>query len=181
MIFISYARCKTPKSLTSDAKISHFGRSDSRRPTPGKALRETLLSARVAKTSRSRRGRKPSARAHRAAGTRKRRSPPRPKPRRRRKPVKSARARPRRGPPARRVSKLARPTDPFDFRRFEPKWQAAWEKADVYVARADPARPKWYTTGPYPDMNGHQPLGFGSSLPQAQVPSRLRRIRRLHL
>src|SRR5256712_1854153 len=172
MIFISYARCKTPKSLTSDAKISHFGRSDSRRPTPGKALRETLLSARVAKTSRSRRGRKPSARAHRAAGTRKRRSPPRPKPRRRRKPVKSARARPRRGPPARRVSKLARPTDPFDFRRFEPKWQAAWEKAGVYVARADPAPPKWYPTVPYPYMHGYQHLGFGSSFLRAEFQSR---------
>src|SRR3989449_10874915 len=143
-----------------DAKISHFGRPDSRRPTPGKALRETLLSARVAKTSRSRRGRKPSARAHRAAATRKRRSPPQSKPRRRRKPVKSARARPRRGPRARRVSKPARPTDPFDFRRFEPKWQAAWEKAGVYVAPADPPPPKWYTTAPDPHMTGYTHPGF---------------------
>src|SRR5438128_6019919 len=172
MIFISYARCKTPKSLTSDAKISHFGRSDSRRPTPGKALRETLLSARVAKTSRSRRGRKPTARAPRAAAERKRRSPPRSKPRRRQKAVKSARPRPRRGSPARRTAERGRPTDPFDFRRLEPKWQAAWEKAGVYVARADPARPKWYTTVPYPYMNGYQHLGSGPSFLRPDCKSR---------
>src|SRR3989475_2190622 len=180
MIFISYARCKTPKSLTSDAKISHFGRSDSGRPTPGKALRETLLSARVAKPSRSRRGRNPSARAHRAAGTRKRRSPPRPKPRRRRKPVKSARARPRRGPPARRVSKLARPTDPFDFRRFEPKWQAAWEKAGVYLAPADPTRPKRYTTVPYPDINWDQHLRFGLCVLRVRIHAPVPPLPRFH-
>src|SRR2546425_8549525 len=161
-----------------DVTISRCGHPESGRPTPGKALRETLLSARVAKTSRSRRGRKPTARAPRAAAKRKARSPPRSKPRPRRKAVKSARPRPRRESRARRVSKPARPTDPFDFRRLEPKWQAAWEKAGVYVARADPARPEWYTTVPYPYMNGYQHLGFGSSFLRGQVPSPVPRMLR---
>jgi len=56
------------------------------------------------------------------------------------------------------------------------KWQAAWEKAHVYVARADPARPKWYSTVPYPYMNGFQHLGFGTSFLRAEFQSRYRRM-----
>jgi len=46
----------------------------------------------------------------------------------------------------------------------------------VYIARADPARPKWYTTVPYPYMNGYQHLGFGSSFLRAEFQSRFRRM-----
>ena len=46
----------------------------------------------------------------------------------------------------------------------------------MYIARADPARPKWYTTVPYPYMNGYQHLGFGSSFLRAEFQSRFRRM-----
>src|SRR2546428_11145642 len=153
-----------------DAEISRLRREISQRSAPGKALRERLLSAHVAKRARTRGGRKPQARARRTTPKRKHPSLSRSKPRTRRKPVKSARARSRRGPPARRVSKPARPTDPFDFRPFEPTWQAAWEKAGVYIAPADPTRPKWDTTLADPDMKRDQQLRFGSSLPSGAVP-----------
>lgn len=55
-------------------------------------------------------------------------------------------------------------------------WQAAWDKAHAYVARADPARPKWYTTVPYPYMNGYQHMGFGTSFLRAEFQSRYRRM-----
>src|SRR5207245_2734393 len=45
-------------------------------------------------------------------------------------------------------------------------------------ARADPTRPKWYTTVPYPYMNGYQHLGFGSSFLRAEFQSRFRRMLR---
>ncbi len=46
----------------------------------------------------------------------------------------------------------------------------------MYVARADPARPKWYSTVPYPYVNGYQHLGFGTSFLRAEFQSRYRRM-----
>jgi len=65
---------------------------------------------------------------------------------------------------------------PLDFRGIEAKWQAAWADARVYEAHPDPARPKWYTTVPYPYMNGYQHLGFGTSFLRAEFQSRFRRM-----
>src|SRR5207247_1787330 len=87
--------------------------------------------------------------------------------------TRPARLRPRRRRP--RAKAEARPKGP-DLRAIAVKWQAAWEKAHVYVARADPARPKWYSTVPYPYMNGFQHLGFGTSFLRAEFQSRYRRM-----
>ena len=86
-----------------------------------------------------------------------------------------------RGAPSRRASRRpgakaeARPKGP-DLKAIALKWQVAWEKAHVYIARADPARPKWYSTVPYPYMNGFQHLGFGTSFLRAEFQSRYRRM-----
>ncbi|HKW43916.1 MAG TPA: leucine--tRNA ligase, partial [Thermoplasmata archaeon] len=64
----------------------------------------------------------------------------------------------------------------FDFHRNEAKWQAAWAKAGVYEPHVDPNRPKWYTTVPYPYVNGYQHLGFGTSFLRAEFQSRYRRM-----
>src|SRR5437773_1415121 len=86
-----------------------------------------------------------------------------------------------RGAPSRRASRRpgakaeARPKGP-DLKAIALKWQVACEKAHVYVARADPARPKWYSTVPYPYMNGFQHLGFGTSFLRAEFQSRYRRM-----
>ena len=64
----------------------------------------------------------------------------------------------------------------MDLRRIQVRWQAAWDKAHVYVARADPSRPKWFSTVPYPYMNGYQHIGFATSFLRAEFQSRYRRM-----
>ena len=46
----------------------------------------------------------------------------------------------------------------------------------MYVARAEPGKRKWFTTVPYPYMNGYQHLGFGTSFLRAEFQSRYRRM-----
>ena len=64
----------------------------------------------------------------------------------------------------------------LDLRTIEQKWQKAWTKASVFVARANPSRPKWFTNVPYPYVNGYQHLGFGTSFLRAEFQSRYRRM-----
>src|SRR6058998_2098557 len=140
---------------------------------PRKALRESSLCARVAKKSRARRGRRKRSQSRRAARRSVRpRSRARPKPRRA--PIRPKKARAH--ALARAPANARGVAEPGHLPQLEPKWQAAWEKAGVYVARADPTRPKWYTTVPYPYMNGYQHLGFGTSFLRAEFQSRFRRM-----
>src|SRR2546425_126666 len=136
--------------------------------SPRKALRESLLCARVPKKAGRRSPRSTKPRSHRAAtrrhGTRSRAKP---KPRRVVVRRNKARAHERRRP-------AAEPARRGDLRQIEAKWQSAWEREHVYVARADPGRPKWYSTVPYPYMNGYQHLGFGTSFVRAEFQSRSR-------
>ncbi len=81
-----------------------------------------------------------------------------------------------RAAPPRTRTKIGPRAREIDLRPIEVKWRAAWEKANVNVARADPTRPKWYTTVPYPYMNGYQHLGFATSFLRAEFQSRYRRM-----
>src|SRR5206468_8320078 len=140
---------------------------------PRKALRESLLCARVAKKSHARRGRRKKSQTRRAA----RRSVlprprARPKPRRAPIPRKKARAHAL----ARVPTKARRVAEPSDLRQIEAKWQSVWEREQVYVARADARRPKWYSNVPYPYMNGYQHLAFGTAFLRAEFQSRFRRM-----
>ena len=36
----------------------------------------------------------------------------------------------------------------YEPKSIEPKWQAAWEAAQVFAARRDPAKPKYYVQIP---------------------------------
>src|SRR5213592_2683836 len=140
---------------------------------PRKALRESLLCARVAKKSHARRGRRKKSQTRRAA----RRSVlprPRARPKPRRAPIRPKKARAH--ALARAPTKARGVAKPGDLRQIEAKWQSAWERERVYVARADPGRPKWYSTVPYPYMNGYQHLGFGTSFLRAEFQSRFRRM-----
>src|SRR3989441_13243910 len=98
---------------------------------PRKALRESLLCARVAKKSRARRGRRKRSQSRRAARRSVRpRSRARPKPRRAPVRPKKARAHALARAPvnARSVAELGH------LPRIEAKWQSAWEREHVYVA-----------------------------------------------
>src|SRR5216117_2184334 len=140
---------------------------------PRKALRETLLCARVAKKSHARRGRRKKSQTRRAA----RRSVlprPRARPKPRRAPIRRKKARAH--ALARLATKARGVAEPSDLRQIEAKWQSVWEREQVYVARADARRPKWYSNVPYPYMNGYQHLGFGTSFLRAEFQSRFRRM-----
>src|SRR5437867_3053137 len=140
---------------------------------PRKALRESLLCARVAKKSRARRGRRKKSQTRRAA-RRSVRPRPRARPKPRRAPIRPKKARAH--ALARAPTKARGVEKPGNLRQIEAKWQSAWERERVYVARADPGRPKWYSTVPYPYMNGYQHLGFGTSFLRAEFQSRFRRM-----
>src|SRR6266704_2778622 len=165
-IFILYAIWKTARRSHERAAIHTFD-------APRKALRESSLCARVAKKSRARRGRRKKSQTRRAA-----RRSVRPRPRARPKP-RRAPIRPKKGRAhalARAPTKARGVAEPGDLRQIEAKWQSAWERERVYGARADPGRPKWYSTVPYPYMNGYQHLGFGTSFLRAEFQSRFRRM-----
>ena len=76
----------------------------------------------------------------------------------------------------RRPREAARREQEVDLREIETRWQAAWEKDRVHVARAEAGKPKWFSTVPYPYMNGYQHLGFGTSFLRAEFQSRYRRM-----
>ena len=139
--------------------------------SPRKALRESLLSARVPKKAGRRGGRTAKARS-RSAETRRHRARLRARPKPRRADVRRKKGRAH--VPRRVVAKPGARTG--DLRQIEAKWQSAWERDHVYVARADAGRPKWYSTVPYPYMNGYQHLGFGTSFLRAEFQSRFRRM-----
>src|SRR2546422_1652571 len=139
--------------------------------SPRKALRESLLSARVPKKAGRRSGRTAKARS-RSAETRRHRARLRARPKPRRADVRRKKGRAH--VPRRVVAKPGARTG--DLRQIEAKWQSAWERDHVYVARADVGRPKWYSTVPYPYMNGYQHLGFGTSFLRAEFQSRFRRM-----
>src|SRR5438094_772279 len=145
---------------------------------PRKALRESLLCARVAKKSRARRGRRKKSQTRRAA-RRSVRPRPRARPKPRRAPIRPKKARAH--ALARAPTRARGVAKPGDLRQIEAKWQSAWERERVYVARADPGRPKWYSTVPYPYMNGYQHLGFGTSFLRAEFQSRFRRMLGCHV
>src|SRR2546423_2451705 len=144
-----------------------------------KALRERLLWAAVARRKSAPRARRATRRPRRATSKPSRHRSAPAKRHRPKSPRRAARPRARAVPGAARqrpTTKAASPSREIDLRKLEARWQAAWDDADVYVARADPARPKWYSTVPYPYMNGYQHLGFATSFLRAEFQSRYRRM-----
>ena len=64
----------------------------------------------------------------------------------------------------------------YDPKEAEAKWQRAWARARLFEASAKPGRPKWFSTVPYPYMDGYQHLGFGIAFLRAEFQSRYRRM-----
>lgn len=69
------------------------------------------------------------------------------------------------------------PGQGYDWREAEPRWQAAWEEAGVFRARADPSRPKYFANVPYPYINALLHLGQGLTFLHADVMARYQRMR----
>ena len=63
------------------------------------------------------------------------------------------------------------------FGELEAKWRARWSASEVFKARYDPGRPKYFVTVPYPYMNGYLHIGFGVTFLHADIMARFKRMR----
>ncbi|HEV8595266.1 MAG TPA: leucine--tRNA ligase [Thermoplasmata archaeon] len=64
----------------------------------------------------------------------------------------------------------------YDPRAVEAKWQRVWEDKKVYRGIAAPAKPKFFSTVPYPYMSGYQHLGFAVPFLRAEFLARFKRM-----
>ena len=63
----------------------------------------------------------------------------------------------------------------YDAREIERKWQDAWEAAEVFRARHDPSRPKYYVLEMFPYPSGRIHMGHVRNYALGDVIARFRR------
>ncbi len=63
------------------------------------------------------------------------------------------------------------------LREIEVKWQKRWRESRVFEADADPGRPKYYITIPYPYTNAPLHIGHGRTYTVGDIIARYKRLR----
>ncbi|MBK7125451.1 MAG: leucine--tRNA ligase [Dehalococcoidia bacterium] len=67
--------------------------------------------------------------------------------------------------------------DRYEPHVIEPKWRKRWEDSNLYAARDDDARPKWYALTMFPYPSGDLHTGHWYAMAPSDVAARYRRMR----
>ncbi len=67
-------------------------------------------------------------------------------------------------------------TDRYEPQTIEPKWRQKWEQAELYKARDDDPRPKWYALTMFPYPSGDLHTGHWYAMAPSDVAARYRRM-----
>ncbi|MCK4445002.1 MAG: class I tRNA ligase family protein, partial [Thermoplasmata archaeon] len=65
----------------------------------------------------------------------------------------------------------------YKMKEIEKKWQKKWLEDNIFEARADESKPKYFVNSPYPYVNGFLHIGQGVTYLHPDIMSRYKRMK----